>query len=192
MRTLCTVIGMVALGGCVGVMFGAPKLTPVAEGLESYTESDATIRTTDFRAMVRIAGYTPDFVLAGPIVPIIPIGQWRWLTGISKDELRLAIEVQLAPLRKDAIFSPQSFRVLINNEMHTATKITVAKQGCGTKALQPVDMERPLVIDSPLCIRFDFAALRPPEQPFSIVSRELPEIKYSLKRETSMGFAGQK
>lgn len=98
----------------------------------------------------------------------------------------------LKPVSKQAIFSPDSIRVIVDGKTYrpstvTAGKVTMEGVGCGDKDFKPIDGATPLTIDGPFCVRFDFADLYPPERSFSVVSRELPEITYSVKRKTVFG-----
>src|SRR5207245_10989501 len=91
MRKILTLATLMLLTGCVSV--GAWRVpVPSGQGVEVVGDYGTRIDTADFSALVWLRGFTPDIVLFGPIVPIIPYGPWRCLTGKGADEYRIPME----------------------------------------------------------------------------------------------------
>lgn len=170
---------MIILSGCAGLMIGKYPY-PSGADVASEDASMAKIETAQFVAFEKIEGYTPDFGLVGILVPFIPIGQWKWLTGYGKDDFRINIILWVTPKAELAEFHPGTLRIKIGSQEYHPTEIKIGNQD--------VDPSKPLSIREKTRIWFNFSDLRPPETPFSVSAAELPTVQYSLERKVRFGF----
>lgn len=174
--------------GCAGLTFGKYPV-PSGIGVESDKDSTAKVELSDYTVTIDIGGYSPDSAVVGAGVRLIPFGQWKWLREISKDDLRVAVNLRFIPKTTTGTFRPGALRILVEGRRHLATDITMEKR-CASETVS-VNPAEPLLIEEPLCVSFKFGDLPPPEKPFSLFTQELPIIEYSLKRKTHVGFLTQ-
>ncbi|WP_183359426.1 hypothetical protein [Geomonas limicola] len=141
----------------------------------------------DFEAFQEVEGYTPDFGLVGIIVPFIPFGQWKWLTGIGKDDLRVTVNLWVKPKRDKATFYP-TLQVDANGHLHKPSEAKMGAVCGGEKTAIVVDLSKPVLVEKESCIWFRFSNLPPPKSSFTVVAASLPPVTYALKRKTRYQF----
>lgn len=168
--------------GCVGLSTGR---YPYPEGIEANPNNaaEAKIDRTDYKVYLNIEGYPPDpnFGLIGIIVPVIPMGQWKWLTGIGKDDLRIRVNAKFIPITKEGTFDTGTLKIVVNERQYVPSKIKKAR-GCVGENGNDVDIVKSFPIQEEVCITFIFSELRPPDTSFILMAHDLPDIKYVLKR----------
>lgn len=190
MKKAIVALTMVILSGCAGLTIGKYPYPSDVNAAPEDT-SMAKIDTDQFVAFQRIEGYTPDFGLVGIVVPFIPIGQWKWLTGIGKDDLRININLWVTPKAELAEFYPGTLRIKVDSQEHQPTEIKAGSGLCNSKDALTVDPSKALPIRVKMCIWFNFSNLHPPEGPFSVIVAGLPTVQYSLEQKVRFGFLSQ-
>jgi len=190
MKKVIAVVAMLMLTGCAGLTIGNYPYPSEADAAPE-DKSMAKIDAEQFVAFEKIEGYTPDFALVGIVVPFIPMGQWKWLTGISKDDLRINLNLWLTPKVKSAQFSPGSLRVKVGNQEYMPTEIKAGTGLCNSNEAATVDASKPLPVTEKTCIRFYFANLHSPEEPFIVTASELPTVRFSLENKVRYEFLSQ-
>lgn len=161
---------------------------PSGDGIEIQDESIAKIDLPDYSVKVQIHGYAADIGLVGFVVPVIPIGQWEWLTGIGKDDLRITTNLTFLPKTNTGQFDPGTLRIVVNGKEYVPTEIKKAKHCVWDRDAVNLDKTKSIRIDEQMCIWFKFNNLQPPNQPFSVKAKDLPIIEYTLERSTSGDF----
>jgi len=183
-------IATIFLAGCAGLTIGK---YPYPKGVDVAPEkrSMAKMETADFQILQQVEGYTPDFALIGVVVPVIPFGQWKWLTGIGKDDLRISLYLWLTPKSQAAQFEPGPLKIAANGVTHFPSEIRVGRH-CGIKEnTVPVDTSKPLLVHEKACVWYIFDNLRPPDSSFSVIAKGLPTTEYMLKRKIRFGYLSQ-
>jgi len=184
-------IAILFVSGCAGVTTGT---YPYPSGVKVVPKKEkmAIINTEEFEAFQEIEGYTPDFGLIGMVVPFIPIGPWKWLTGLSKDDLRVAVNLWVKPKREQALFDAATLQIEVNGRVYSPSEINMGSMCGAEKDAIVVDISKPVAVKKETCIWFKFSNLPPPDTSFSVVATGLPPIKYVLERKTryQFGFMG--
>ncbi len=173
--------------GCAGLTTGKYPY-PVGIDVDPINKSIAKVDLADYEAAVQIEGYTPDIGLIGIVVPVIPIGQWKWLTGISKDDLRITANLIFKPKTKSGIFEAGSLKIIVNEQQYFPSEIRMASHCETNQNSILVDTSKPLPIKEQICVRFIFKNLHPPDTQFVLAADGLPDIKYVLERKTRYEF----
>ena len=203
MRKIVTLATLMLLTGCVSV--GAWRVpVPSGQGVEVVGDYGTRIDTADFSALVWLRGFTPDIVLFGPIVPIIPYGPWKWLTGKGADEYRITVELELSPKTPSAAFVPGSLRVVVGDRIYAPTDVHRADmEVCRTEYPENIDHSKwrrsepvrethqALPVKETICLWFYFDTLQPPDEPFRLIADGLPTVQYKVERRSGVGFARQ-
>lgn len=187
MTRIILLIVILFLYGCAGLTTGT---YPYPSGVEVVPEKNkmAKINTEELEAFQEIEGYTPDFGLIGIIVPFIPIGQWKWLTGISKDDLRVTVNLWVKPKREQALIDAASLQIDVNGRKYSPSEIKMGSI-CGTEtAAIVVELSKPVTITKETCIWFKFANLPLPDTSFTVTATGLQPVKYILERKTRYEF----
>jgi hypothetical protein len=190
MKRAIILMALFCLSGCAGLMTGK---YPFPTGVEVVPEKKqmAKISTEEFEVFQEIEGYTPDFVLIGIIVPFIPIGQWKWLSGIGKDDLRITVNLWVKPKAEQAQFDAAALQIVVNGRKYSPSEVRMSNM-CGfEKGSTVVDLSGPVTVDKEVCIWFKFASLPPPDTSFSVVAKGLPSVTYVLERKTRYDFLRQ-
>jgi len=188
MTRVMLVVAIIFLSGCAGLSTGT---YPYPTGVEVVPEklSMAKINAEDFEAFQEVEGYTPDFALFGIIVPLVPIGQWKWLTGISKEELRVTVNLWVKPKREQAVVDIATLYIDVTGRIYSPSEIKMNSM-CGVeKDAVAVDILKPVTVMKEACIWFRFSNLPPPDTSFSVVAAGLPSVKYELVRKTRYEFS---
>ena len=181
------VIVILFISGCAGLITGT---YPFPTGIEvaPRKQTMAKINTEDFEAFQEIEGYFPDYVLVGFVVPFIPIGSWKWLSGTSKDDLRGVVDLWIKPKRELALVDTATLHIDVNGRMYSPTEIKMNSM-CGVdKDAVFIDTSKPVKVTKKACIWFRFANLQPPSTSFTVVAAGLPSVKYLLVRKTRYEF----
>jgi len=182
------VVAIIFLSGCAGLSTGT---YPYPTGVEVVPEklSMAKLNAEDFDAFQEVEGYTPDFALIGIIVPFVPIGQWKWLTGVSKEDLRVTVNLWVKPKREQAVVEVATLHIDVNGRIYTPSEIKMNSM-CGVeKDAVAVDILKPVTVKKEACIWFRFSNLPPPDTSFSVVAAGLPSVKYELVRKSRYEFS---
>lgn len=179
-------IAILFLSGCVGLTTGT---YPYPSGVEVVPEKEtmAKINAEEFEAFQEIKGYTPDFGLIGIVVPFIPIGPWKWLTGVGKDDLRVTVNLWVRPKREQALFEAATLQIDVNGHKYSPSEIKMGSICGGEKTAIVVDRSKPVTVKE-TCIWFEFANLPPPDTSFSVFATGVPPVRYVLKRKTRYEF----
>jgi hypothetical protein len=193
-RRLFALVGVsalaLALGGCVEVTFGSyPEAS--GAGVEARADSHARIELPDYSVDVGIDGFDPDWALVGPLVPIVPIGPWRWLGFIPQSELRVDVYLALEPKTQYGTIVPGSARIVAGEREHRVSEVRVAAcQGCNGRRLVS-DPMRPMAIIYKAFLQLRFLDCPPPDGPFALEIDGLPRIDYVLEHDTRARLATQ-
>lgn len=190
MKKAIVALTMIILSGCAGLTVGK---FPYPSDAYSAPEDKAMakIETEELVAFERIGGYTSDFGLIGIVVPFIPFGQWKWLTGISKDDLRINVSLWVTPKGESAQFYPSTLRIKVENQEFKPTEIKAGTGLCNSKDSSTVEPSQPISVREKMCIWFNFSNLHPPETPFTVVVTGFPSIQYTLERKMRFEFLSQ-
>jgi hypothetical protein len=110
--------------GCVTLSTGKYPY-PEAIEVNSDNTAEAKIDKTDYKVYLEIDGYPPDpnIGLCGIVVPVIPVGQWKWLTGIGKDDMRIQVNAKFIPLTKEGTFDAGTLKIIVNEHQYVPSKI---------------------------------------------------------------------
>lgn len=186
-KALLLLMTVLCVSGCAGLTTGR---YPYPSGIEVVPEKKtmAKMSSDDFEAFQEVEGYPPDFALVGIIVPFIPLGQWKWLTGISKEDLRVTVNLWLKPKKEKAVFDPATLKVEANGRTYSPSEIKMGAVCGAEKDAVVVDFLTPVTIERETCIWFRFSNLAPPDTSFSVLATGLPPIRYVLERKTRYQF----
>ena len=203
MRKTVTLATLISLTGCVAVGTGRVPV-PSGQGVEVVGDYGTRIDTADFSALVWLRGFTLDMVLFGPVVPIIPYGPWKWLTGKGTDEYRITVELELSPKTPSAAFVPGSLRIVAGDRIYAPTDVHRADmEVCRTEYPESIDHSKwrrsepvreahqALPVKETICLWFYFDTLQPPDEPFRLIADGLPTVNYKPERRFAAGFMKQ-
>jgi len=201
-KIVATLATLMLLTGCVAVGTGRVPV-PSGEGVEAVGDYGARIDTTDFSAFVYLRGFDLDIVLFGPIVPIIPLGQWKWLTGKGGDEIRIRVALELSPKTPSAAFVPGSLRIVVGDRNYAPTDVHRADAEVCRDDPDNItyskwrrsevvrEKDQALPIKERICLWFYFNTLQPPDEPFQLMADGLPTVNYKPERRFGAGFPQQ-
>jgi hypothetical protein len=138
--------------GCVYVGTG---IRPVPlNGPARMTGPTTTVEVPDFSMSLRFDGFSAGgFALFGLVVPVLPVSQWKWLTGIGPEDLRLGIEIRLVPRTAEGKFAPGSLRVLEGDQTYQPSEIHLVGQDCRDRTTRSVDLSEILPVSEKMCLR---------------------------------------
>jgi len=192
-RALLLALGAVSalgLSACVEVSFGDyPEAS--GTGVEPRKDSHAGVELPDYSVDVALDGFDPDWALVGPLVPIVPIGPWRWLGFVPKSELRVDVHLALAPKTQYGTIVPGSARILVGDREYRPTEVRVAAcQGCSGRRVVPDPMQ-PMRVVYKVFLQLRFLTCPPPDEPFALEIAGLPRIDYALVHDTRARLASQ-
>jgi hypothetical protein len=196
MQKIVATLATLMLTGCVAVGTGRVPV-PSGQEVEAVGDYGARIDAADFSAFVWLRGFNLDLVLFGPIVPIIPYGPWKWLTGKGADEYRMTVELELSPKTPSAAFVPGSLRIVVGDRIYAPTDVHRADmEVCRTESIdhskwrrsEPVrEIHQALPIKEAICFWFYFDTLPPPGEAFRLTADGLPTVDYKLERRFGAG-----
>jgi hypothetical protein len=171
------------LSACVEVTFGSyPEAS--GERVEPRENSHAMIELPDYSVDVGLEGFDPDWALIGPLVPIVPIGPWKWLGFVPKSELRVDVHLALEPKTQYGAIVPGSARIHVGEREYLPVEVRVAAcQGCNGRRVVS-DPMRPMPVIYKTFLQLRFLTCRPPDEPFSLEIEGLPRIDYVLVHDT--------
>lgn len=182
-----TAISALSLSACVEVTFGDyPEAS--GAGVDTRADSHAGIELPDYSLDVSLDGFDPDWALVGVLVPIVPIGPWKWMGFIPKSELRVTVRLALEAKRQGGEIVPGSARILVGSTEYRPTEVRIA--GCSVCPGRTTvkDPMRPMPVITTLYLQLLFPACPPPDQPFALEIAGLPRIDYALVSHTQARF----
>lgn len=187
MKALLLLMTMLYFSGCAGLTSGRYPY-PSGAGVVPEKKTMAQIDGGEFEAFQEVEGYTPDFALIGIVVPFIPFGQWKWLTGIGKEDLRITVNLWMKPKSSAVNFDASTLHVDVNGRTYSPSEVKMGPVCGGEKAATVVDLSKTVTIEKESCIWFRFSNLAPPDSSFTVVAAGLPPVTYALKRKTQYQF----
>ncbi len=178
-RTALVASLALGLSACVGVSFGAyPEAS--GEGVEPRSDSHAGVDLPDYSVDVALEGFDPDWGLVGLLVPIIPIGPWRWMGYVPKSELRVEVQLALEAKAQGGTFVPGLARILVGSREYRPTEVRIAAcQACKGRVIVANPM-KPISVVYKQYVQLRFGTCPPPDEPFALEIDGLPRIDYAL------------
>jgi len=178
-RTALVAILALGLGACVGVSFGDyPEAS--GEGVSPRADSHAGIDLPDYSVDVALDGFDPDWGLVGILIPIVPIGPWKWMGFVPKSELRVEVQLALEAKAQGGTLVPGSARIVVGSREYRPTEVRVAAcQTCKGRVIVSNPM-KPISIVYKQYLQLRFGSCPPPDEPFAFEIDGLPRIDYVL------------
>ncbi len=167
------------LGACVGVSFGAYPEGSGAD-VEARDDSHVGIERPDYSVDVALEGFDPDWGLVGVLIPIVPVGPWKWMGFIPKSDMRVEVQLALAAKVQGGAVVPGSARILVGSREYRPTEVRIAAcQSCKGRVVVANPM-KPISIVYKHYVQLRFGTCPPPDEPFALEIDGLPRIDYAL------------
>jgi hypothetical protein len=192
--TMRLVAGLVLGALQIGCVYVGTARQPIAvdEEFRSTGDMPTKLDTPEYSVEIRFDGFSGrDLVFFGLLVPIIPIGQWEWLTGIGAEDLRVKIDLRLLPKTTLGRFSPASLRLLEGGREYRPTEVRKGSYCPRDSAFAMDGVPDTIVVSEQLCFEFSFRNLRPPAEQFSLAIDGLPIVAFRVERRFIGGLATQ-
>ena len=183
---LVAVLGLLQ-SACVEVTFGDyPEAS--GAGVETRADSHAGIQRLDYSVDVSLDGFDPDWALVGVLIPIVPIGPWKWMGFVPKSELRVDVRLALSAKGEGGSIVPGSARILVGSTEYRPTEVRIAGCDVCTGRTTVRDPKQAVSVITTLYLQLLFSTCPPPDQPFALEISGLPRIEYTMVSHTHAGF----